>query len=165
MLKTTFVLAGIFLSAYVFSQHNLLGKSSEFIKGFYKYDPEYIVDIDTLNSQKILINCQTGNDYPYHTYEIDMLTDKCSSYGYVSNNKNVLKTYMEFLGFLGKVVKTDSIYSHTVYAVDLPKKTVYYSIKKPYPESNILPQKNIFYIVVTQEEKTINSVKNPEQYK
>ncbi len=141
------------------AQHNLLGKSQDFIEGLYKYDPEFFVEKDTLNEDKILITCKSSETYPYHTYEIDLTRDRCVSYGYVSKNPDILKTYLEVLGYLGKVVQTDNNFSNFVYEVCLDDRTVYYSIRRPYSDSSVITRRNIFYILITENVpvKTISS--------
>ena len=153
MNKITLFLFLLFQTFGIMAQHNMLGRSQEFITGFYKYDPEFIIETDTLNEEKILLSCKSSNIYPYHTYEIDLIQDQCTSYGLVSKNKDVLKTYIEFLAYIGKVVQTDSSGTNYVYAVDLTDKTVFYSIRRPYANSNIITRQNLFYILITEEIK------------
>lgn len=140
----------ILLSLNAFSQHNLLNKTQEFIIGFYKFDPEYVVTIDTISDTKALITCKSINIYPYYTYEIDLVEDRCTSFGFVSKNSSVLESYIEVLGYLGTIVKTDSIYSEFIYKVSLKGKKVFYTIKQPYIKSNIKTRKDIFYIMVNE---------------
>ncbi len=153
-MKKLIVIAFFFIPIYIYAQHNLLDKSQEFIIGFYKYDPEFTVHIDTLNRNKALITCKSVEIYPYYTYEIDLIEDRCISYGFVSKNKYVLESYIELLGYMGTIIQTDSSFTKFVYKVTLKNKIIYYTIKQPYANSNISTRKNIFYIMV-------NEVKTP----
>ncbi|GEM_PF-1285360 len=155
-----FMLSSIF-SEVCTAQHNLLGKSQEFIEGLYKYDPEFYFEKDTINDDKLLLTCKTSEVYPYHTYEVDLTRDKCMSYGYVSKNPDILKSYFEILGFIGKVVQSEQNSANLVYAVDLENRTVYYSIRRPYANSSIITRQNVFYILVTEDQRQAGVVKKP----
>ncbi len=151
MFKVNLLFISLLYALSISAQHNMLGKSQEFITGFYKYDPEFLIFTDTLNENKILLSCKSANVYPYHTYEIDLVKDECTSYGFVSKNKDILKTYIELLAYIGEQIQTDSTHSNFVYAVKLPEKTVYYSIRRPYANSNIITRQNLFYILISEE--------------
>jgi len=155
-----FVISSLF-SELCMAQHNLLGKSQEFIEGLFKYDPEFYIEKDTLNDDKLLLTCKSSQIYPYHTYEIDLTRDRCISYGYVSKNPDVLKTYFELLGFIGKVVQAENNSANLVYAVNIENRTIYYSIRRPYANSNIITRQNVFYILVTEEPRQVGLQKKP----
>lgn len=142
-----------------YTQHNFLGKDQLFITNHYRLDPEFSIFIDTIKSNKILVTCKSSSTYPYYTYEIDMITDICISYGFVSKNRDVLNTYIENLDYLGKIIKTDSLLINFIYLVELPEKKIYYSVKQPFADSNIITRKDLFYILITEEKKNNNKIK------
>ena len=162
MRKVSLLFISLLYTVSMSAQHNMLGKSQEFITGFYKYDPEFLIFTDTLSEDKILLSCKSSNVYPYHTYEIDLVKDECTSYGFVSKNKYILKTYIELLAYIGEQIQSDSTHSNFVYAVDFPEKTVYYSIRRPYLNSNIITRQNLFYILITEEKHKLESFTEDE---
>lgn len=143
------------ISTSMFAQHNLLGKNMEYIKEYYKFDPEYTVVIDTIRTNKVMITCKSPNIYPYHTYEINTALDMCVSYGFVSKDKAILETYVEVLGHIGTLVKADSSFTNFVYLVELPQKEILYSFRHPFAGSNIKTRRDIFYVMITQKNKKI----------
>jgi len=135
------------------AQQNFLGKSQEYIYGLYTNDPEYEITTDTVHFEKVVIKCKGVQAYPYYTYEIDLLTDRCVSYGFVSKNREVLKTYIEILEYIGTVAEKDSVNSKVTYVVKLPKRKVIYTIKQPYAASNVITKQGLFYILVREEKE------------
>ncbi len=143
----------LLLSASGFSQHNLLGKSQEYIANMYRYDPEFIVKIDTISPLKAIIKCKTSKTYPYYTYELDLLEDRCISYGFVSKNQEILRTHIELLSFLGKIIERDSAFVNIVYEIETVNKKIFYSVKQPFAKSQIRTRRDIYYILITEEKK------------
>ena len=152
ILLFVFILQVMF-TANIYAQHNFLGKDKSYIINYFKIDPEFTVSIDTIRSNKLQIICKTSSMYPYHTYEIDLISDVCISYGFISKNRDVFNTYIENLDYLGKIVKADSSYKNFVYSVELSDRRIYYSIKQPFADSNIKTRRNLFYILITEERK------------
>ncbi len=150
-MKLLFVCILIIYNLSVFAQHNFLGKSQEFIAEHYKLDPEYIVKIDTINKTKSLITCNTFEQYPYYTYEIDLQYNMCISYAFVSKNEKVLQAYIDILDHLGKIIEHDKDYNNFTYKIEKPYKTVYYAIKKPFINGKYYSRKKIFFIIITEE--------------
>ena len=155
-MKIAFSFLLFLFSTGLFAQHNLLGKSMQYITDYYKFDPEYTVNIDTLRTGKIMITCKSPDIYPYHTYEINTGLDKCVSYGFVSKNRAILETYVELLGSIGTLVKADSSYTNFSYLVDLPQKEILYTFRHPFADSRIKTRREIFYIMITQKDKKIS---------
>ncbi len=143
------------LSFSLKSQHNFLGKNQSFIVDYFMLDPEYSVNIDTLKTNKVLITCKSPDVYPYHTYEINLIEDKCISYGFVSKNKDILKGFIEILDHIGSIVKSDESFTNFIYMVELPEKKVFYSIRQPFAESKIITRRDLFYVLITEEVKKI----------
>ena len=137
------------------AQHNLLGQTQKYITKLYELDPEYIVQVDTIGAEKVLITCKTSTIYPYYTYELDVITDKCISYGFVSRNREVLRAQLEILSYVGKLIERDSTSTNFIYVVNLPEKRVFYSIKQPFSKSTIKTRQDLFYIMVTEEKKKL----------
>ena len=154
-MKIIFSLLLSLLSSGLFAQHNLLGKSMDYITDYYKFDPEYTVNIDTIRTGKVMITCKSPDIYPYHTYEINTNLDKCISYGFVSKNHAILETYVEVLGHIGTLLKADSSFTNFIYVVELPQKEILYSFKHPFAESRIKTRRDIFYVMITQKDKKI----------
>ncbi len=136
---------------YNFTGHNFIGKSQEYITNLYSNDPEYLVAADTLHFEKVMIKCKGAKLYPYYTYEIDLETDRCITYGFVSKDREVFKAYIEILDFIGKVIETDSTKTNLRYMVKLPKRKVFYVIKQPFAGSNIITKQGLFYILIREE--------------
>lgn len=154
-MRQLYILLFLLLLPYSsFSQHNMLDKPMDFILGFYRYDPEFTVDVDTLSETKALITCKSVYFYPYYTYEINLIEDRCVSYGFASKDRIVMETYIELLGYLGTIVKTDNSFTEFVYEVVLKNKKVYYTIKQPYANSNVKTRKDIFYVLVSEVKTT-----------
>ena len=135
------------------AQHNYLGKSQEFITLQYKFDPEYTVKIDTINKNSTLITCKTFKQYPYYTYEIDIKNDICISYAFVSKNNKVLEAYIDVLDHIGEIVEQDNLFNNFTYKIESEFKTIYYSIKKPFVNSEYYSRRNIYYIIISEELK------------
>jgi hypothetical protein len=154
-MKTPLFLIFSFISFNLFGQHNLIGKTQDFILTKYQYDPEYTVKIDTINDNKILITCRTFEIYPYYTYEIDKLTNKCISYGFISRNREIFKSQIEMLDYLGKLIETDSSATNFVYELTLPEKKIYYTVRQPFVKSQIKTRRDLYYILVTEDRKKI----------
>ncbi|MEA2041396.1 MAG: hypothetical protein U9N85_02435 [Bacteroidota bacterium] len=149
------ILLNTFFTNELQAQHILLGKSLSSIKSFYDKDPEYTIRIDTINSRKLLISCQSSNIYPSHTYEIDRLMDRCITYGFISRNEDVLNTYVEILDHSGSLINSNENFSQFTYMLDLPDKQIFYTIKRPYYNSSLKIKRKIFYIVITEERKKL----------
>jgi hypothetical protein len=129
----------------------MLGKSLNYIKSFYELSNEYSLKIDTLSKRSILLSYRPEKQYPFYTYEINTYEDVCVSYGIVSKDQNVLKSYLDILDFVGEVVEMDSTYNNFTYKVATDQKVCYYSIKQPYFNSQFLTRRSLFYILVTEQ--------------
>ncbi len=153
-MKNTCLIIFVLLSFSVNGQKNLLGKSEEFIKNYFSDDPTFYLKIDSLTPENILLTFKSLYQYPYYTYEIDLMTDICVSYGVVSKNQDVLGTYLSLLNFAGTIVLRDS--ANYGFRFELKKGNTirYYDIKQPYREDENVHRKNLFYILVR--EKRIN---------
>jgi len=138
-------------SCAVYSQHNMLGKLQKYIRSFYELSNEYNIKIDTLSKRSILLSFKPENQYPFYTYEINTNEDVCVSYGIVSKDPNVLKTYMDMLDYIGEVVEMDSTYNNFTYRVSTDQKVCFFSIKQPYYNSQFLTRRSLFYILVTEQ--------------
>jgi len=154
-MKTIIIIGLVLISFSGYTQHNLLGKSQAYITNLFQYDPEYIVNVDTISPTKAVVKCKTTNAYPYYTYELNLLEDKCISYGFVSKNQQILRTHVEVLDFVGKVIERDSSFTNFVYEVESPERKVFYSVKQPFAKSEIRTRRDIYYILVTEETKNI----------
>lgn len=155
MLKKILLYIVFVFPLYLYAQHNMLGKSYHSIINTYNKDPEYILKVDTISDETILITTKTSNLYPYYTYEIDRNTKICISYGIVSKDKNTLETYIDVLDHLGELVEVDSSFTNMTYKIDTKNKISYYSIKQPFLNSSYISRRNIFYILITSEIKEI----------
>jgi len=152
-MKIIFISILIIYNISVFAQHNFLGKSQEFITEHYNLDPEYNVKIDTINKTNSLITCNTFEQYPYYTYEIDLQYDICISYAFVSQDERILQTYIDILDHLGEIVEHDKDYNNFTYKVEQPYKNIYYSIKKPFINGKYYTRQKIFFVIITEELK------------
>ncbi len=141
----------IFFGKLVVGQHNFLGKTQEYIVKYFDHDPEYTVVIDTIG-KNILLTCKTSQPYPYYTYELDMKSNRCISFGIVSKNRELLDGYIDMLDYLGKIVQRDSAFTNVTYQIDLPNVRCYFLLKQPFVNSEYISRRNIFYILVTEEE-------------
>lgn len=137
----------------VFSQHNMLGKSKIYIESFYKLSNNFVLKTDTINKESLLITCRTTEQYPFYTYEIDIKENICISYGIVSKDKGILNTYLELLGYLGELVEVDSTYNNFTYKIETADRLSVFTIKKPYFNSQFLTQRNLFYILISEQSK------------
>jgi hypothetical protein len=135
----------------IYSQHNLLGKSQKYIRSYYELSNEYILKVDSISKNAVLLSYKSENQYPFYTYEINLSDDVCVSYGIVSKDAIVLKTYLEMLDFIGDVVEMDSTYSNFTYKVTTDQKVCFFSIKQPYYNSQFLTRRSLFYILVTEQ--------------
>jgi len=122
-----------------------------YIKSFYELSNEYNLKIDTLSKRSVLLSYRPEKQYPFYTYEINTLEDVCVSYGIVSKDQNVLKSYLDILDFVGEVIEMDSTYNNFTYKVATSQKVCYYSIKQPYFNSQFLTRRSLFYILVTEQ--------------
>lgn len=143
------------LSPAANSQNILLGKSADYITSYYNNDPEYSIKIDTVNSERMLINCRSANLYPHHTFEINLLLDRCVSYGFVSKNQDILNTYIEIMEHAGKLVKANENFSEFTYMLDLPNKQIFYTFKRPFLDNALISKRNLYYMVITEERKKL----------
>lgn len=149
------IILGLFIvfSFSAYSQHNFLGKSQEFIVNYYKIEPEYRVKIDTIDHTKSLITCQTFEQYPYYTYEMDLKNDICISYGFISKKEEVLQAYIDMLDHVGELIEGNIHSNVFIYKIEQSYKTIYYRIKKPFANSEYYSRQKIFFIIVTEELK------------
>jgi len=150
-LKKLLFLIILFTSFKANAQHNFLGENKEYILKHFKNDPEYSVEIDTINKYTTLITCKTFNQYPYYTYEIDITRDACISFAFISKDRNILDAYFDVLDHIGEIVESDSTKKNVTYKVEVDSKNAYYSIKQPYFNSDYYSRRGIFYIMVTEE--------------
>lgn len=151
-MKTVIILLSVFcINSQAFSQSNMLGKSLQYIYNKYNIDPEYFVKTDTVNSSTIVVTCRTSVTYPYYTFEIDRNSDECVSYGTVSKDRKVYDTYIELLSLVGKTVDHDPKNENTTFLVRTNTgNNLYFSIKQPFKNSELVSRRNIFYILVTE---------------
>jgi hypothetical protein len=133
------------------SQHNMLGKSQKYIRSFYNLSDEYVLKVDTISKNSLLLSYKPEKQYPFYTYEINLADDECVSYGIVSKDSNVLKAYLEMLDFIGELVETDSTYNNFTYKVATDQKICFFSIKQPYFNSQFLTRRSLFYILITEQ--------------
>lgn len=146
-----FALIGIFLSTnYIYGQRNLIGKSQTYIQSFYNLSRNYHLAIDTINKSSILLTYKSEKQYPFYTYEIDLIEDKCISFGIVSKDHNTLRTYLDLLDYIGELVEADSTYNNFTYQVKNEGRICFFTIKQPYFNSQFLSRRNLFYILVTE---------------
>jgi len=149
--KTVFFIIILFSGLQVDAQHNFLGENKDFILNHFKNDPEYSIEIDTINKNTTLITCKTFNQYPYYTYEIDLMKDACTSYAFISKDRNILDAYVDVLEHIGEVVECDSTKKNITYKVSANDKNSYFSIKQPFFNSDSYSKRGIFYIMVTEQ--------------
>jgi len=133
-----------------FGQRNLIGKSQTYIKSFYNLSKTFELKIDTINKNSVLFTYKSEKQYPYFTYEIDLLNDQCISFGIVSKNHTTLRTYLDLLDYIGELVEVDSTYNNFTYQVKNDNKICYFTIKQPYFNSQFLTRRNLFYILVSE---------------
>lgn len=136
-----------------YSQHNMLGKSQKYISSFYSLSRDFSQKIDTIGQNTILLTYKTQKQYPFYTYEIELMQDECVSYGIVAKDKTVLKTYFEMLNYIGEIVKVDSTYNNFVYKIETSNKTSYFTIKQPFINSQFLSRRSVFYILVSEKKR------------
>lgn len=141
------------------SQHNMLGKTQKYIRSFYNLSMEYLLKVDTLASESILLSYKTENQYPFYTYEIDLGEDQCVSYGIVSKDNSTLKAYIDLLDYVGELIEVDSTYNNFTYKIETKQKTCFFTIKQPYFNSQFLTRRSLFYILVTEQQKPIHEKK------
>jgi hypothetical protein len=152
-MKTIFLFcyAHLFVGYMAYSQHNMLGKSQKFIRSFYELANEYGLSVDTLSKRSVLLSYKPEKQYPFYTYEINIPDDVCISFGIVSKDPNVLKTYLDILNYIGELVEIDSTYNNFTYRVTTDQKISFFSIKQPYFNSQFLTRRSLFYILVTEQ--------------
>lgn len=136
------------------SQHNMLGKSQKYISSFYSLSREFNQKIDTIGQNTILLTYKTQKQYPFYTYEIDLMQGNCVSYGIVAKDKTVLDTYFELLNYIGEIVKVDSTYNNFVYKIETSNKISYFTIKQPFINSQFLSRRSVFYILVSEKKRS-----------
>ncbi len=146
-----------------YTQHNMLGKSQKYIRSFYNLANEFTIKVDSIGQKTILLTYKTEKQYPFYTYEVDLLKDLCISYGVVSKDNNTLKSYLDILNYVGELVEVDSTYNNFVYKVETNQKTSFFTIKQPYFNSQFLTRRSVFYILVT--EQLGLTVEEPEKEK
>jgi hypothetical protein len=151
ILKTVLIITFLFWFIPAKSQHNFLGESQDFIIKHFNKDPEYSVEIDTINKYTTLVTCKTFEQYPYYTYEIDLYKNVCISYAYVSKDREIFDTYVDILDHLGEIIEKDSSMQNFTYKINGKDKTSYYAIKQPFVNSTYYSRRSIFYIMITEE--------------
>ncbi len=152
MKKSFLVIVTLLLGANIcYTQHNMLGKSQKYIRSFYNLANEFTLKVDTIGQKTILLTYKTEKQYPFYTYEVDLLKDLCISYGVVSKDNSTLKSYLDILDYVGELVEVDSTYNNFVYKVETNQKTSFFTIKQPYFNSQFLTRRSVFYILVTEQ--------------
>ena len=149
ILRFAFIIT-ILSANYVYGQHNLIGKSQTYIQSFYKLSGKYYQKIDTINQNSVLLTYKSEKQYPFYTYEIDLIENKCISFGIVSKDHNTLRTYLDLLDYIGELVEADSTYNNFTYQVKNNERICFFTIKQPYFNSQFLTRRNLFYILVTE---------------
>ncbi len=152
-MKYLFFILLITISQKTYSQHNMLGKTGTYVGSYYNINQKYSVKVDTISTESIMLTCRTQLEYPYYTYEIDLKSNICISYGIVSKERRTLDNYFEILDYLGELVKVDSTFSNFTYKIEKQEKDCYYTIKQLFKNSSFISRRNIFYIIVTEQEK------------
>jgi len=142
------------------AQHNMLGKSQKYIRSYYELSNEFVLKVDTISKNALLLSYKPEKQYPFYTYEINLSEDICVSYGIVSKDATVLKTFIEMLDFIGEVVEMDSTYNNFTYKVTTDQKVCFFSIKQPYYNSQFLTRRSLFYILVTEQPLFSEKLKN-----
>ncbi len=142
------------------AQHNMLGKSQKYIRSFYNLSLEYALKVDTITTNSLMLSYKTDQQYPFYTYEINLEDDLCVSYGIVSKDNATLKTYLEFLNYVGELIEVDSTYNNFTYKIETNQKTIFFTIKQPYFNSQFLTRRSLFYILITEEPHTLMEKKN-----
>jgi len=107
-----------------------------------------------------MLSYKTEKQYPFYTYEINIDDDICVSYGIVSKDNATLKTYLEFLNYVGELIEVDSTYNNFTYKIETSQKTSFFTIKQPYFNSQFLTRRSLFYILITEEPNTFSDKKN-----
>ena len=152
MKKSVHIICILFLFATEgVCQHNMLGKPQKYIRSFYNLADDFILKVDTIGQKNILLTYKTEKQYPFFTYELDLLKDVCVSYGIVSKDNNTLKTYLDLLNYMGELIEVDSTYNNFVYKIETSQKTSYFTIKQPFFNSQFLTRRSVFYILVTEQ--------------
>jgi hypothetical protein len=129
----------------------MLGKSQKYIRSFYDLSSEFVLKIDTISKNSILLSYKPEKQYPFYTYEINIPENECVSYGIVSKDINVLNTYLEMLDYIGELIEMDSTYNNFTYKVSTDQKTSFFTIKQPYYNSQFLTRRSLFYILITEQ--------------
>ncbi len=140
------------------SQYNMLGKSQKYIRSFYKLTSCFSLKIDTISDKSVLLTYKTAEQYPFFTYELDLKTNLCVSYGIVSRDTQILETYLDMLAYIGELMEADSHFKNFRYKIETKDKTSYFTIKQPYVDSPFLTRRNVFYILMTEEKHYRNDV-------
>jgi hypothetical protein len=141
----------LFYSDSINAQHNMLGKPQKYIRSYYNLSLDFILKIDTISSNSLMLTYKSEKQYPFYTYEIDMDEDICTSYGIVSKDPETLNSYLEVLNYIGELVEVDSTYNNFTYKVETSQKISIFTIKQPYYNSQFLTRRSLFYILVTEE--------------
>lgn len=138
----------------------MLGKSQKYIRSFYELSLEYALKIDTIGPNSLMLSYKSEKQYPFYTYEIDLEDDICTSYGIVSKDPVTLKSYLEFLNYVGELIEVDSTYNNFTYKIETTDKTSIFTIKQPYFNSQFLTRRSLFYILITEQRRTFTDKKN-----
>ena len=149
-MKTTIVILFVFCSISATGQHNFIGKTQTCIEDYYQNNANYYLKIDTLTQDNVLLTFKSLFQYPYYTYEIDLGTDNCISYGVVSKNTNVLDAYFDILSFAGNLIRKDTINHNKIYELKQGNILRFYDIKQPYLDDNNVNRRSLFYILVRE---------------
>ncbi len=143
----------LLLSKDLKSQRIMLGKSVEDILVSYNDDPEYVVKIDTIDDENLLIKCHSANTYPIYIFQVNRLLNSCISHVFVSRNKDIFNTYVQILQHAGTLLSANEDFTEFTYMLDLSEKHIYYSIKRPFTNSAILDKRNLFYMTISEKNK------------
>lgn len=151
IMKTS--LTAIIVLAFCFNTHaqiDFIGKSRLAIVEHFSADPLYQIKIDSLSKGTLLITIKYNErQYPFYTYEVDTKKDRCSSFGLVSKNRDVLDAYLDILDKTGLIIQNDPEKKMIVYRVGIGNVCRYYSINRPYWNDKNKNKRELFYILVS----------------
>jgi len=150
----------LLFTSSVCSQHNMLGKTQKYIRSYYNLSLEYILKIDTISSNSLMLSYKSEKQYPFYTYEINTEDDVCSSFGIVSKDPIMLKSYLDLLNYVGELIEVDSTYNNFTYKLETAEKTSIFTIKQPYFNSQFLTRRSLFYILITEERRSLSDKRN-----
>ena len=140
----------LILSIKLNAQIDFVGCSRLSIIEHFSNNPSYQTKADSLTKGTILLTFkQNDRQYPFYTYEVDTKKDKCTSFGLVSKNREVLEAYLDVLDRAGLVVQKDSAMKTVVYRIGLGNESRYYSINRPYLKDKNRNKRELFYILIS----------------